>query len=96
MDYAEQHPRPDQVYLVVEVADTTLKQDCEIKDKLYAQAGIADYWVLDLKHRQIHIFRNPTSRGYSHHLILTEPNSVAPLAFPNLALNLTSILPPVR
>ena len=79
----------------MEVADSTLKQDCEVKDKLYAQAGIADYWVLDLKNRQLHIFRHPTSTGYTHHLILTEPNQVSPLAFPALILNLTDMLPPL-
>ena len=51
LDYVDHHPRPDQVYLVVEVADSTLKKDCEVKDKVYAQAGIADYWVLDVKNR---------------------------------------------
>ncbi|MEM7772871.1 MAG: Uma2 family endonuclease [Cyanobacteria bacterium P01_A01_bin.37] len=95
LDYADHHPRPDQILLVVEVADSTLKQDCEIKDKLYAQAGIADYWVVDLRDRQLHIFRNPTPTGYSSHLILKEPNQVSPLAFANLSLTITSILPPV-
>ena len=94
LDYAEQHPRPDQVYLVVEVADSTLRQDCEVKAKLYAQAGIADYWVLDLKHRQIHLFRAPTATGYTQHLILTEPNQISPLAFSDVLLSLTDILPP--
>jgi Uma2 family endonuclease len=95
LDYAEQHPRPSDVYLVVEVADSTLKYDCETKDKLYAQAGIADYWVLDLKNRQLHIFRGLADTGYTSHLILAEPNNVSPLAFPSLTLSLTSILPPI-
>jgi Uma2 family endonuclease len=95
LDYADHHPRPNQIYLVVEVADSTLKQDCDIKDKLYAQAGIADYWVLDLKNRQLHVFRTPTPTGYTSHLILTEPNQISPLAFPHLSLSLSSILPPV-
>ena len=95
LDYVDHHPRPDRVYLVVEVADATLKQDCEVKDKVYAQAGIADYWVLDVKNRQLHIFRRPTSKGYTSHLILKEPNQVSPLAFPNLILSLISILPPI-
>ena len=94
-DYANHHPRPDQVDLVVEVADSTLKQDCEIKDKLSAQAGIADYWVLDLNHRKLHLFRDPTPTGYTRHLILTEPNQASPLAFPTIAIALSSILPPV-
>jgi Uma2 family endonuclease len=95
LDYCDRHPRPNDVELVVEVADSTLKQDCEIKDKLYAQAGITDYWVLDLKNRQLHIFRHPTPTGYTHHLILTEPNAITPLAFPALSLSLTNLLPPV-
>jgi Uma2 family endonuclease len=95
LDYADHHPRPGDIDLVVEVADSTLKQDCEIKDKLYAQVGIADYWVIDLKNRQLHIFRNPTPTGYTSHLILTEPNEISPLAFPHLKLSLTAILPPI-
>jgi Uma2 family endonuclease len=95
LDYADHHPRPEEIELVVEVADSTLKQDCEIKDKLYAQTGITDYWVLDLKNRQLHVFRNPTPTGYTNHLILAEPNEIAPLSFPTLMLSLTAILPPV-
>ena len=95
LDYAEQHLRPDQVYLVVEVADSTLRHDCEVKDKLYAQAGIADYWLVDLKNSQLHIFREPISTGYTRHLILTEPNQVSPLAFPRIIISLSEVLPPV-
>jgi Uma2 family endonuclease len=95
LDYADHHPYPNNVYLVVEVADSTLKKDCEIKDKVYAQAGITDYWVLDIKNRQLHVFREPTPTGYTSHLILTEPKQISPLAFPKVALTLTAILPPV-
>ncbi|MFN5856378.1 MAG: Uma2 family endonuclease [Pseudanabaenaceae cyanobacterium] len=95
LDYVEQHPRPEQIYLVVEVADSTLKQDHEIKDKLYARTGIADYWLLAPQKRQLHIFRKPTSTSYTEHLILTEPNQASPLAFPDCAIALTSILPPI-
>ncbi len=94
LEYADHHPRPSDIALIVEVADSTLRPDCEVKDKLYAQAGIVDYWVLDLKNRQLHIFRNPTPTGYTSHLILTEPNQITPLAFPNLTLTLTDLLPP--
>jgi len=95
LDYANHHPRPSDIDLVVEVADSTLKKDCEIKDKLYAQAGITDYWVVDLKNRQLHIFRDPTPTGYTSHLILSEPSKISPLAFPNITLSLTALLPPV-
>jgi Uma2 family endonuclease len=95
-DKTEHHPYPPNVYLVVEVADTTIKDDCEIKDKHYAQVGIAEYWVVDLKNRQLHIFRQPTPTGYATHLILAEPNEFSPLAFPDVTLNLRDILPTVN
>jgi Uma2 family endonuclease len=95
LDYADRHPSLSDIELVVEVADSTLKRDCGTKDKIYAQAGISDYWVLDLKNRQLHIFRTPTTTGYTNHLILTEPNQITPLAFPTFILSLTAILPPM-
>jgi Uma2 family endonuclease len=95
LDYAKHHPVPEDIYLVVEVADSTLKQDCEIKDKLYARSSIAEYWVIDIKNRQVRIFRDPTPMGYGSQLILTETHSVSPLAFPEIMLSIASILPPV-
>jgi Uma2 family endonuclease len=94
LDYADRHPCPSDIALVLEVADVTLKYDTKVKDKLYAQSDIADYWVLDFKNRQLHVFRNPTATGYTSHLILTEPNQVMPIAFPNITLTLTDILQP--
>ncbi len=94
LNYVEQHPQPQDIYLVVEIADSTLKQDCEVKDKIYAQAGIADYWVVDIPHRQVHIFRDPTPTGYASHLVLNESQMISPLAFSDIALSISSILPP--
>jgi Uma2 family endonuclease len=94
LDYINNHPQPADVYLVVEVADFTLKTDCEIKDKIYAQAGIADYWVIDIKNRQVHIFRDPTPSGYTSHLILSATQTISPLAFCTITLPITAILPP--
>ena len=95
LDYAAQHPVPEDIYLVIEVADSTLKQDCQVKDKLYARSNIAEYWVVDINNRQVHIFRDPTSTGYTSQLILSETHSISPLAFPEIVLSIASILPPV-
>lgn len=93
LDYRSQHPQPADLHLVVEVADSTLTYDCGPKARLYAQAGIADYWVVDVQNQQLHIFRDPTPAGYSHHLILTQPQSAALLAFPACSINLHEIFP---
>jgi Uma2 family endonuclease len=94
LDYTQAHPGAEDIYLVIEVADSTLKQDCEVKDKLYARSSIAEYWVIDIKNRQVRIFRDPTPTGYSSQLILTETHSVSPLAFPESSFSIASILPP--
>lgn len=95
LDYLDHHPQPAEVYWVMEVADSTLKTDCGVKDKAYAWSGITEYWVLDVTGRQLHVFREPTPTGYAHHEILTEPANVAPLAFPDVSLSLAAMLPPI-
>ncbi|WP_333467846.1 Uma2 family endonuclease [Microcoleus sp. herbarium12] len=62
--YEDHYPRPSEIYLIVEVADTTLRTDCGIKPKIYAESGIADYWVLDVNNRQLHVFRERSQDGY--------------------------------
>ena len=64
-DYATHHPTPSEVYLIIEVADSSLTFDREIKAKIYARSGIADYWVLNVGDRQLHVFREPRGRWVS-------------------------------
>jgi Uma2 family endonuclease len=94
-DYANRHPQPTEIHLIIEVADSTLKYDCQVKDKHYAKVNIPDYWVVDLKNRQVHVFRNPTPTGYASQLILAESQTVSPLDFPDVIISIGSILPPV-
>lgn len=95
LDYADHHPTPSEVYLIIEVADSSLKYDREIKSKLYAQSGIADYWVLDVIDRKLHMFREPTQEGYQSEVILSQEASISPLQFPTLVIALQDILPPI-
>jgi Uma2 family endonuclease len=59
-DYRDRHPLPSEVALVIEVADATLATDRTFKMALYAQAGIAVYWVVNLIDRQIEVYTEPT------------------------------------
>jgi Uma2 family endonuclease len=95
LDYADHHPTPSEVYLIIEVADSSLKLDCETKAKAYSQAGIRDYWVLDVVNRQLHVFREPTPEGYKTEKILSEDTAIAPLEFPDLQILVLEMLPPV-
>jgi Uma2 family endonuclease len=95
LDYADHHPTPTEVYLIIEVADSSLKLDCEIKAKAYSQAGITDYWVLDVVSRQLHVFREPTQDGYQSEVILAEDATISPLEFPDLSITVLEMLPPI-
>lgn len=95
LDYADHHPTPSEVYLIIEVADSSLKYDRETKGKAYARSGIADYWVLDVNERKLHVFREPTQDGFQSEVILFEEASVSPLQFPALEIALQDMLPPL-
>jgi len=64
------NPRPEQIVLLVEVADTTLAYDLGSKASLYAQAGIPEYWVMDVRGRQLHQHRQPAGDRYASVTIL--------------------------
>ncbi|MGK7874309.1 MAG: Uma2 family endonuclease [Xenococcaceae cyanobacterium] len=93
--YFAHHPTPREVFLIIEIADTTLKRDCEIKASDYASSGINDYWVLNLNKRQLHVFREATSEGYQSEVIFGEDEQVSPLQFPDLSIQVQEMLPPV-
>jgi Uma2 family endonuclease len=94
-DYATHHPTPSEVYLIIEVADSSLTFDREIKAKAYGRSGIADYWVLNVNERQLHVFREPAENGYQSELILGENGSISPLQFPIVNIAIQEMLPPL-
>ena len=85
-----------EVYLIIEVADTTLRSDRELKAKVYAKSGIADYWVLDVNNRQLYVFREPSENGYQSQVIRESETSISPLAFPEVTIAVSAMLAPKR
>ncbi len=94
LDYADHHPTPREVYLIIEVADSSVKFDCETKGKVYAQAGIGDYWVLDVVERKLYVFRDCSNDGYGSETTLGEYATISPLQFPDLQIEVSKMLPP--
>jgi Uma2 family endonuclease len=90
---------PTQGVLIVEVADTTLANDLTTKAELYATAGVADYWVLDVVNGQLHVFRDPQHNAalavttYQTHNTLDANGSVSPLAAPTATIRVADLLP---
>lgn len=62
--YRTAHPKPGDVALVIEVADTTLRYDREVKLPLYARAGIPEAWLVDLGARRLTAYRQPAPAGF--------------------------------
>lgn len=95
LDYATHHPTPSEIYLIIEVADSSLSYDREVKAKIYARSGIADYWVLNVGERQLHVFRELAEDGYQSEVILGERAIVSPLQFPTVNIPIQQMLPPL-
>lgn len=93
IDSYTETPKPADVLLVVEVADSTLHHDLTAKASLYARAGFPDYWVADLNGRTLHVLRDPVDGDYLTHLELAESASVQPLAAPGHSIRVADLLP---
>ena len=93
--YEDHHPTPSEIYLIIEVADTTLRTDCGIKAKIYAESGITDYWVLDVNNRQLHVFREPSQDGYQSRVILADGENISLLRFPDFSFLVSEMLRPL-
>ena len=62
--YFKNHPATNEILLIIEIAKKSLLDDREVKAKLYAQAGIAEYWLINLVDRQVEVFANPSKSNY--------------------------------
>ena len=74
--YADAHPRPSDILLVVEVSDTTLARDLE-KAKLYAASGVKQCWILDVNKRELITMSSPTPERYTTQHIVSVNESFA-------------------
>jgi Uma2 family endonuclease len=92
-NYFDRHPQPNEVFLVIEVSDTTLKFDREVKAAAYASAAIADYWILDANKQQVFVFRNPHSGTYEQQSILPLEETISPLACPEINILIARLFP---
>jgi Uma2 family endonuclease len=92
-DYSHARPTAADVLLVIEVAESSLEYDCCEKAALYAAAGIADYWIVDLIERRIEVRRDPASGRYRSVKTHAGDEQVRPLAAPEIALCPSALWP---
>jgi len=90
-DYIAAHPTT--AVLIVEVADSSLLHDRKRKARLYARAGIPEYWLLNLVDWCLEVFRDPKAGSYATRTILREGDSVAPRTRPEAEIPVADLLP---
>lgn len=90
-EYREHHPYPENICWLIEYANSSLEKDLEIKSKIYAQAGILEYWVVNLKKLHLVVFREILDGEYATKLTLTA-GTIQPMAFPDISISVEQII----
>ncbi|MDX2231036.1 MAG: Uma2 family endonuclease [Leptolyngbyaceae cyanobacterium bins.349] len=90
-EYLSHHPYPENVFWLMEYSDASLTKDLETKSAIYAEVGILEYWVVNLKRRQLVIFRDPQDGEYGTKLTQTA-GVIHPVAFPDVAIAIGQII----
>ncbi len=85
--YCGSLPRPSDVLLLVEVADSSLEWDRDVKIPMYGRHGVIESWLVDLEHRTVTVFRDPAQDGYRSSVEVRE-GAVSPCCFRDVAITL--------
>ncbi len=88
----KRHPRPEEVILVIEVSDATLKYDRDVKLPLYAEAGISEVWIINLKKNIVEVHQNPFEDIYQTTGIFKSGETIKSDVLPNFSLEVDKIL----
>lgn len=88
----DRHPGPSDALLVIEVSDSSIRVDRGRKRRMYARAGIPDYWIVDLNADRLEVYRDPAGARYRSVTVLGHDEAVSPLFAPDLLITVSTIL----
>ena len=89
--YDSRHPYPEEIYLLIEVSETTLEKDLEQKRIVYARAGILEYWVVNVAVQQLIVFQQPSADNYQIQQTYSQ-GTIFTIAFPELEVSVEKLL----
>jgi Uma2 family endonuclease len=90
--YESGHPTAQDIYLLIEVSDTTLDYDRSTKLPIYAESGIAEYWIVNLPDNQIEVYRNPSGNAYQSIQTFTKDQTLTIELLPKITIAVNAIL----
>ncbi|MGH2588731.1 MAG: Uma2 family endonuclease [Dehalococcoidia bacterium] len=90
--YGTGKPGPEDVLLLIEVSDTTLVYDRDVKLPFYAAAGIPEVWIVDLNAARVLVYREPQDGAYRQTTVVARDGVLSPVAFPDLVLPVAEIV----
>src|SRR5205085_3308981 len=91
--YFEKHPTPADIFVILEVSDTTLNFDRTAKSAAYARAGIRQYLLLNVQDGTLEDYREPSADGYQSKQTLRGEQTFSLVAFPDILLQAKDFLP---
>ena len=89
--YLQHHPYPEDIFWIIEYSNATLSKDLGEKKDIYAEAGIEEYWVVNLKKSELKVFRDLKDKQYTTELTINK-GTVCPLAFPDISVEVRRLI----
>jgi Uma2 family endonuclease len=93
--YLANHPTPQDIFLVLEIAESSLVYDRDVKCPLFAQNGIVQFCLLNLQTRELEDYREPGANGYRSKRTYNAEQSFTLVVFPDLSIHVNDLLPPL-
>ncbi|MFN9842055.1 MAG: Uma2 family endonuclease, partial [Pseudanabaena sp.] len=90
--YASALPTPEDILLIIEVADSTIAYDRDVKMPLYAANGIPEMWLFDLNQQIIEGYSQPSASGYKRSQRYEQGDTLSLLAFPEVVFNWEALM----
>lgn len=90
--YSDELPEAEDVFLIIEVADTSVKYDREVKLPLYARANIQEVWLINLPENCIEVYTSPVSGGYEFIRVVRDEQTLSPKSFPDISLTAKQVI----
>jgi Uma2 family endonuclease len=91
-NYRTRHPGAEDILLLIEVADTTLRQDRLVKLPIYARAGVFEVWIVNLPDAVIEVYREPRDGRYQIERVFRRGEAIAPLSLPDVNVRVEEVL----